>query len=60
MTSQPEKKTTTIHILPNIVIIKAIAIKLGQLKEYNMRKFFLKNHIQNVVENLFPDSFLKN
>ena len=34
-------------------------MKFGQLKEYNMRNIFLKNHTQNVVEKLFPDSFLK-
>ena len=34
-------------------------MKFGQLIEYNMRKIFLKNHTQNVVDKLFPDSFLK-
>ena len=33
------------------------AMKFGQLIE---DKFFLKNHTQNVVETLFPDTFLKN
>ena len=32
-------------------------MKFGQLIEYNMRKMFLKNHMQNVVEKLFPDPF---
>ena len=34
-------------------------MKLGQLIEYNMRKFFLKNHTQNVLDKLFPDRYLK-
>ena len=33
-------------------------MKFGQLIEYN-RLFFLKNHMHNVVEKLFPDPFLK-
>ena len=36
-------------------------MKFGHLIEYNMRNiFFLKNHADNVVEKLLPDSFLKN
>ena len=35
-------------------------MEFGLLIEYNMRNFFLKNHTQNVVEKLFPESFLKN
>ena len=35
-------------------------IKFGQLMGCNMRKIFLKNHTQNVVEKLVPDLFLKN
>ena len=35
-------------------------MKFGQLIEYNMKKIFWKNHTQNAVEILFPDSFLKN
>ena len=34
-------------------------MKLGQLIEYNMRKFFLKNYTQNVLDKLFPDLYLK-
>ena len=36
--------------------------KVGQLIENKIRNisFFLKNHTQNVVDKLFPDSFLKN
>ena len=37
------------------------AVKFGQLIEYKTRNiFFKKKHIQDVVEKLFPDSFLKN
>ena len=36
-------------------------MKSGQLIEHNMRKtFLLKNHKQNAVEILLPDTFLKN
>ena len=57
MMSQPWKQTIPIHILPNILRSKGNqAMKFGQLVEYNMREFFfLKNHIQNVVEN-YPQS----
>ena len=34
-------------------------MKFGQLIEHNMRNTFLKNHTQDVVEKLFPDSFIK-
>ena len=35
-------------------------MKFGQLIELNMYNNFSKNHTQNVVEKLAPDSFLKN
>ena len=35
------------------------AMKFGQIIEENARNIFLKNHTQIVVENLFPDPFLK-
>ena len=35
-------------------------MKFGQLIKRNMRKLFLKNHTQIVVEKLVPDPFLKN
>ena len=62
MMSQPGKQTTAIHILSNISGSKDNqTMKLGQLIEYQMRScFFLKNHAQNVVEKLFPDTSLKN
>ena len=62
MTSQPGKQTVTICILSKISQeIKAInqAMKFDQFIEYNMKTFFLKNHIRNVVEKLFPDPSLK-
>ena len=34
-------------------------MKFGQLIKYNMRHIFVKNHTQNVVEELFPDPFVK-
>ena len=34
-------------------------MKFGQLIDYNMRNIFLKNDTQNMVEKVFPDSFLK-
>ena len=60
MTSQPGKQIIEIHILPNASRSKGnLAVKCCQLIEYNVRKFFLKNHTQNVVETLFPYTFLK-
>ena len=35
-------------------------MKFGQLIENNLRNIFLENYIQNVVEKLVPDPFLKN
>ena len=61
MTSQPGQHTIVIHILPNIERSKGNQTKkYGHLIEYNMRKIFLKNHSQNVVEKLVPDPFLEN
>ena len=60
MAWQPGQKTIVIHILPNISRSKGNqTIKFGHLVEYNMRNIFLvKNHLQNVMEKLFPDPFL--
>ena len=61
MTSQPAQKAFGMHIFPNISSRKGNqTMKFGHLIEYNMRKNFLKNYTQNVVEKLFPDPFLKN
>ena len=35
-------------------------MKFGQLIEYNIETFFLKNHTQNLVEKLVPHLFLEN
>ena len=35
-------------------------MKFDQLKEYNMRKIFLKNYTQDVTEKLDPNPFLRN
>ena len=35
-------------------------MKFGQLVEYDMRNIFLKNRTQNLLEKLFPGSYLKN
>ena len=51
MTSQTGKQSISQEVEP---------MKFGQLMEYNMKTFFLKNHIQNVLEEFFPDSLLKN
>ena len=34
-------------------------MKFGQLIKHNMRNIFLKNHTQNLMEKLVPDSFYK-
>ena len=60
MASQPWKQAIAIYILPNTSRSKAKqTMKCGQLKEYYIRNFFLKNYTQNAVEKLFPDLFLK-
>ena len=33
-------------------------MKFGQSTEYNKRKIFVKNHVQNKAERLVPDLFL--
>ena len=59
--SQTEKQIITIHLLPNISRSKDNqTIKFGQLIEYNMRTVFLKNHVQNMLEKLVADPFIKN
>ena len=61
MNSQIGKQKNTIHILSNISRSKGTqTIKFGQLMKYNMRKIFLENHAQNVVEKLALKPFLKN
>ena len=60
ITSKSGKKTIAIHILPNISSKKGNqTMKLGQVMECSMSNIFLIKHTQNIVENLFPDPFLK-
>ena len=49
MTSQPGWQTVAIHLLPNISRSKG-----------NETMRFTKTHLQNMVERVFPDPFLKN
>ena len=58
MTSQSRQQIITIHIFSNISRSKDNqTMKFGQLIEYKMRNFFLKNHTQNKVEQLIIRSF---
>ena len=58
MTSQSRQQIITIHIFSNISRSKDNqTMKFGQLIEYKMRNFFLKNHTQNKVEQLITRSF---
>ena len=60
MTSSLGKQTIAINVLPNTSRTKGNqAITFGQLIE-TRETFFFKNHAQHVVENLFPNPFLKN
>ena len=53
MTSQPGKETIATHVLP--------CMKFGKLiQNITCETFFLKNHLQIVMEKLMPDPFLKN
>ena len=54
MTSQPGKQTIAIHIMPNISRGKG-----NQTMKFG-KTFFWKNHRQDMLENIFPDLFLKN
>ena len=58
--SQAGQQIITVHILPNISRSEDNhVIKFGQLIEYNMRNIFMKNHTQNMMEKLVPDTFIK-
>ena len=60
ITSQPGEQAIAIYTFTNISLSKRNqAVEFGQLIEYNMRKFFLQDHTQNVVEKLFPGPFLE-
>ena len=44
MTSQPDKQTIAMHLLPNISRSQGNqTMKFGQLIVYNMKNFFLEN-----------------
>ena len=61
MTSQPGKKTITIHTLAsNSGSTSNQTIKFGQLIEYNQMNifFFFYNFAENVSGRLVPDHFL--
>ena len=61
MTSQPEKHTIAINMLPNISRSKdKQTIEFGQLIEYNGRNILVKKDTQNVVKKPFPGPLLKN
>ena len=62
MTSQTAYQIVLIHILPNVSRSKGKqTIKMGLLIEYIMRNvFFFKNHAQNVMKKIVPDSFINN
>ena len=61
MMSQTEALNMAIYILLNISrSTDNEVMKFGPLVEYNIRNIFLENHMQKVVEKLFPDPFLKN
>ena len=62
MTSQTGYQIVLIHILPNVSRSKGKqTIKMGLLIEYIMRNvFFFKNHAQNVMKKIVPDSFINN
>ena len=51
MTSQPEKQTIAIHILPNISRSKSNQeMKFGQLIQYNTRNIFLEKSYMKYFE----------
>ena len=61
MTSQTGQQIVQIHTSPNISRRKGNQIiKLGQLIEYNRRNTLFEAYMQNVVERLVPDPFIKN
>ena len=56
MTPQRGEQTVTILILPNSSRSKNnLAMKYGQIIEYNKKRFFFKNHAENETERLDRD-----
>ena len=61
MTSQPDQQAIAMHRLTNVSRRKGNqTMKFSQLIEHNMRSIFLEKLYKNMVEELFPDLFLKN
>ena len=61
MTSQSEKQTFAIHILPKMSWSKGNqTLKFGQSIGRTWEIFFCKNDALNEVEELFPERFRKN
>ena len=61
MTSQPGKEIITIHILPNVSIIKVSqSMKFSQLTQYNMRNIFLEKSSIKCGGETSPRSIIKN
>ena len=60
MTSQPEKQTLAIHIVPNISRSKGNqTLKFGQLIEHNMRIIFLEKLYTKYGGETVPGAFSK-
>ena len=58
MTSQPEKQTIGIQILPNLKKLKQSGYEIWSVnRKTTWETFFFINHTQNVVKKLFPDLF---
>ena len=63
MTSQPDKQTIAMHILPNISRSQGNqTMKFGQLIVYNMKNIFLENLTkrENLIKKTVPRHFFKN
>ena len=61
MMSFTGKLIVTIQIFSNVSRGKSNqTVKFGQLIEHNMKKSFVKSHIQSVMEKQVPDPFLNN
>ena len=59
MTSQPEKQTIAIHILPNISRRTGNqTMKFGQLIKYNMRNMLLENSYTKCRGETIPRSII--
>ena len=60
VTSQPEKETLAIHIMPNVSRSKGNQIlKFGQLIEHNMRIIFLEKPYTKYGDETVPGAFSK-